>query len=59
MRGKELWTLDQRNIFLTIPDDMTELDMEKHYTFTSEDFAFINKIQGYRDYVRYYKNHLN
>jgi len=43
MRGKELLTLDQRNMFMSIPNDMTERDMEMHYTFTSKDLAFINK----------------
>ncbi len=50
MRGKELLTLDQRNMFMSIPDDMTEHDMEMHYTFTTEDLAFINKHR--RDHNR-------
>ncbi|MDT2688432.1 MULTISPECIES: DUF4158 domain-containing protein [Enterococcus] len=43
MRGKELLTPDQRNLFMSIPDDMSEHDIERHYTFTSEDLEFINK----------------
>lgn len=43
MRGKELLTHDQRNLFMSIPDDMSEHDIERHYTFTSEDLEFINK----------------
>ncbi|OIJ09409.1 DDE transposase [Anaerobacillus arseniciselenatis] len=50
MRGKELLTLDQRNMFMSFPDDMTEHDMEMYYTFTSEDLAFINKHR--RDHNR-------
>lgn len=42
MRGKELLTLDQRNMFMSIPDDMTEHNIERHYIFTSEDLVFIN-----------------
>lgn len=43
MRGKELLTHDQRNLFMSIPDDMNEHDIERHYTFISEDLGFINK----------------
>lgn len=50
MRGKELLTPDQRNRFMSIPDDMSEYDIEMHYTFTSEDLAFINKHR--RDHNR-------
>lgn len=50
MRGKELLTPDQRNIFMLIPDDMAEHDIEMHYTFTSEDLTFINKHR--RDHNR-------
>ena len=28
---------------MSIPDDMSEHDIERHYTFTSEDLEFINK----------------
>lgn len=50
MRGKELLTSDQRNMFVSIPDDMNEHDIEMHYTFTSEDLGFINKHR--RDHNR-------
>jgi TnpA family transposase len=50
MRGKELLTPEQRNMFMSIPDDITEHDMEIHYTFTSEDLEFINKHR--RDHNR-------
>src|SRR5690606_4471082 len=36
-------TPDQRNLFMSIPDDMGEHDIERHYTFTSENLEFINK----------------
>lgn len=50
MRGKELLTPEQRNLFMSIPDDMAEHDIEMHYTFTSEDLRFINKHR--RDHNR-------
>lgn len=50
MRGKELLTPEQRNMFMSIPEDITEHDMEIHYTFTSEDLEFINKHR--RDHNR-------
>ena len=50
MRGKELLTSDQRNMFMSIPDDMSDHDIEMHYTFTSEDLEFINKHR--RDHNR-------
>lgn len=43
VRGKELLTSDQRNMFMSIPDDINEHDIEMHHTFTIEDFKFINK----------------
>lgn len=45
MRGKELLTLDQRNMFMSIPDDMTEHEMEMRYTFTSEDLDLLISIE--------------
>ena len=50
MRGKELLTLDQRKIFMSIPDDIKEHDIAMYYTFTSEDLGFINKHR--RDHNR-------
>lgn len=50
MRGKELLTPDQRNMFMSISDDMPEHEIEIHYTFTSEDLGFINKHR--RDHNR-------
>ena len=35
---------------MSIPKDMTDHEIEKHYTFTSEDISFINKHR--RDYNR-------
>ena len=45
MRGKELLTHDQRDLFMSIPDAINEHDIERHSTFTSEDLGFINKHQ--------------
>lgn len=50
MRGKELLTPGQRNRFMSIPEDISEYDIELYYTFTSEDLAFINKHR--RDHNR-------
>lgn len=37
-------------MFMSIPNDMIENDIEMHYTFTSQDIDFINKHR--RDYNR-------
>lgn len=50
MRGKELLTPEQRSMFISIPNDMIEHDVEMYYTFTSQDIDFINKHR--RDYNR-------
>lgn len=50
MRGKELLTSDQRNMFMSIPDDISDHDIEMYYTFNLEDLEFINKHR--RDHNR-------
>lgn len=50
MRGKELLTSEQRISYMSIPDDMLERELEKHFTFTIDDIAFINKHR--RDHNR-------
>lgn len=50
MRGKELLTPEQRALFMSVPQDMAEYEIERYYTFTSQDIEFINKHR--RDHNR-------
>jgi len=43
MRGNELLTPEQRKIFLSIPNEISEHDIIRYYTFNEDDLTFINK----------------
>jgi hypothetical protein len=50
MRGKELLTTEQRTSYMSIPDDMLERELEKHYTFTIADELLLPRNKRLREF---------
>ena len=45
-KSPELLTPEQRLLFTTIPDDLSETELARYYTLTNEDLQFIRTHRG-------------